>query len=304
MQTDSGLSITADGRQVQLSNPEKRLFPESGITKRDLAEYYLRVAPYMLPFVRERPLTLQRFPEGIDKDGFYQKQAPDYLPDWIRTVRLPKSDGHTDHMLINDAATLIWLANQAMITPHVGLHRADDRQHPDQLIFDLDPPDATPDAFADVRFAALRLSDALTDLGLVPYVKTTGSKGLHVVVPLTRTVDFDEARAFAQELSRRLAERHPERLTTEQRIAKRGRRVYLDCLRNAYGQTAVAPYGVRARPNAPVATPLEWHEVNRAELGPQRYTVRNLFRRIGQKGACPWADMPKHARALPALPPR
>ena len=283
-----------EGRRVKLSNLDKVLFPAAGLTKADLIGYYERVAPVMLPHLAGRPLSLARFPDGIDAEGFMQKNASDHFPGWIRRARLAKQNGEVEHVVADSAATLVYLANQACVTLHVGLSRVDRIDRPDRMVLDLDPSD---DHFAKVRRAARDAGALLEELGLVPFLQTTGSRGLHLWVPLDRSADFDEVRAFAAKLAEVLEARRPVELTTAQRKAKRGDRVLLDVARNAYAQTAVAPYSVRARRFAPVATPLDWAELDDPKLEPQRYTIRNLFRRLGQKGD-PWAEIERHARGL------
>lgn len=274
------------------------MFPDDGLTKGDLVDYYYRISETMLPHVAGRPLTMHRFPNGIDAEGFYQKEAPDYFPQWIERVALEVEGGRTQHqVLCNNVATLVYLANQSCITPHVWLSRADKVRYPDKLIFDLDPPSGD---FEIVREAAQALREMLQQVGLVPFVMTTGSKGLHVVTPLDRTVDFDTARAFARRLAEVLAGREPDRFTTETRKNKRRGRLFLDYLRNSYGQHGVAPYAIRAKPGAPVATPLDWDELANRNLHSQSYTMQNIFRRLGQKED-PWRDMMDHARSLMEL---
>jgi bifunctional non-homologous end joining protein LigD len=237
---------------------------------------------------------MQRFPDGIEAEGFFQKNAPDYFPDWIARERLAKADGSTHHVLLNDAATAAYLANQGVITLHVGLSTVARIAKPDRLIFDLDPAD---DDFAKVQDAARRLKELLDEVELASFVQTTGSCGLHVVCPLDASADFDTVRDFAHRLAGILAARHADALTIEQRKEARGRRVFIDYLRNAYGQTAVAPYSVRAEPGAPVATPLDWPEALAADLTAQRYVVRNIFQRLGQK-ADPWAAIDRSAATV------
>jgi bifunctional non-homologous end joining protein LigD len=283
-------------RSIELSNTDKVFFPDSGITKGELIEYYQRIADTMLPHLRERPLTMHRFPDGIDGEGFYQKELPDYFPGWAERAEMAKEGGKTTYLLCNNAATLVYLANQACITPHIWLSRADKPEHPDTIIFDLDPPD---DDFSPVKRAALELRDLLSELGLAPFVKTSGSKGLHVVVPVDRSLDYDRVRPFARDVAVLLAGRLPDLVTTEQRKVKRQKKVYADTFRNSYAQTAVAPYAVRALPGAPVATPLEWDELKQYDTGPQ-YTIENIFRRLSQRGD-PWSDITRHARGLEKL---
>lgn len=292
MSGGKALGLEVDGRAVQVSSPDKVLFPDDGITKADLAGYYVRVAEAMLPHVKGRPVTMQRFPDGIGGEAFFQKDAPDYFPGWIRTAKVKKESGTLDMVIAEEAATLVYLASQACITPHVWLSRIDRPQRPDRLIFDFDPPG---DDFGAVRDGARRMRDLLEELGLVPFVMTTGSRGVHVTVPLDRSAGFDTVRAFARACADLLVRRRPKHLTVEHRKAKRGGRVYIDTARNAYAQTGVAPYAVRALPGAPVATPLEWSELGRA--GPRSTTIANLFRRLGRKDD-PWADIDRRARPL------
>lgn len=287
-------TLTIDGHDIAISHRDKVLFPESGITKGDLVDYYRRVAPTMLPHIRNRPISMRRFPDGIGEGGFFQKDAPDYFPDWIETAVLKKEGGTVRHVLANDAATLVYIANQACIEPHVALSRVDRIDHPDRMIFDLDPSD---DDFGKVRDAAKMVRAFTDELGLTSFVMTTGSRGLHVVLPLDRSADFDTVRDFAHRLSAHLAALHPDLLTVEQRKQKRGERVFLDYLRNGYAQTAIPPYGVRAKEGAPVATPLDWDEVGDSKLSPRKYGIGNLFRRLAQRND-PWADIDRHAQSI------
>lgn len=285
---------------VQISSPEKVLFPDAGLTKADLAEYYARIADDMLRHMRDRPISMHRFPDGIDGDDFYQKSVPYYFPDWIRREKVGKGGGGTNTQLVVDnAATLAYLANQACITPHVWLSRADQLHHPDRMVFDLDPSGAMDplDDFEPMRVAARRVRDVLDEVGLVPFLMTSGSRGLHVVVPLDRSSKFDAVRDFAKDVADLLARRHPDDFTAEQRKEKRGDRIFVDYLRNGYAQTSVAPYAVRARPGAPVATPLEWDELGKGDMGPRRYTIENIFRRLAQRED-PWKGMGRRGRSL------
>jgi bifunctional non-homologous end joining protein LigD len=288
-------TIEIDGRTIELSNTGKVLFPDLRLTKGDLVEYYRRVADTMLPHLRGRPVSMQRYPDGIDGKRFFQKDAPDYFPDWIRFEEVAKEGGTVRHVVCDDAATLVYLANQACITPHVWLSRVEHLERPDRMILDLDPPEASEKGLRPVRQAARTVRDRLRELGFEPFLTTTGSRGFHVVVPLEPEAGFDDVRAFAQALARELAARQPDRLTVETRKDKRGDRVFLDYLRNGYAQTAVPPYAVRARPGAPVATPVSWEELS--GLDPRRYTVKNLFKRLGQK-ADPWAEIDRHRKPL------
>jgi bifunctional non-homologous end joining protein LigD len=281
--------------KVKISNPDKVLFPDDGITKADLAAYYERVAEWMLPHVRARPVSMQRFPDGIGGKGFFHKDVPDYFPDWVDRVRVPKSDGTVTHALIDNSDTLLYLANQNTITPHVWLSRADRLRQPDRLVFDLDP--APGSDFASVRRAARWTAELLDELGLVPFAQVTGSKGIHIWTPLRRRAELEEVRELARGAAQVLADRHPRELTVEFRKAKRDGRILVDVARNGYAQTAVPPYAVRPRPGAPVATPIEREELSDSRLRPDRWTLRNVLRRLGSKGD-PWADMQSHARGV------
>lgn len=276
--------IEAGGRTVELGNPDKVMFPDCGATKRDLADYYLDVAESMLPHVRGRPVSMHRFPDGIDGDGFFQKDAPGYFPEWIHTETVDKEDGTVTHVVCDDVATLVYLVDQACITPHVWLSTVDQLDSPDRMVFDLDPPEGT-GSVDPLREAARAIRRLMDDLGLRSRLMTTGSAGYHVVVPLDSGAPFDRVRDLAHRCAGLLAQRHPNSLTVEQRISERSGRVFLDYLRNGYAQTTVAPYAVRARPQAPVATPIDWDELGRVE--PRSYTIDNLNRRLAQKDD-PW----------------
>jgi bifunctional non-homologous end joining protein LigD len=283
------------GRQtVRITRPQKLLFPHDRIDKRQLAEYYLRIAATMLPYLRDRPVTMERYPDGIQGMRLIQKRAASYFPNWIMTASMEKQDGTVRHVLCQDAPTLAYLATQACITPHVWLSRTDKPNHPDQLIFDLDPSEGN---FRDVCRAALRLRELLGRERLTAFVKTTGSRGLQVLVPLNRGADFDEVRAFAREIAVEFAGTDPQHLTVEVRKDKRAGRIFIDTARNAYAQTAAPPYAVRPRRDAPVATPLEWTELEDPRLRPDRYTIRNIFDRLQRKGDV-WKNLNRHARGL------
>jgi bifunctional non-homologous end joining protein LigD len=279
---------------VKISNPDKVLFPEDGITKAELVEYYRQIGPVMLKHIRDRPVMMQRFPDGIHGDGFIQQQIPEYFPDWIHRVTVRKERGTVTHAMCNNVASLVYMANQACITLHAWLSRADRIDYPDQMIFDLDP---SGDDFDEVRASALSLREIVGALGLASFVKTTGLFGAHVVVPLDRSATFDEVRAFAREVSDELVIRSPQRWTTELRKEKRGGRLLVDIMRNAYGQTAVAPYAVRAFAGAPVAMPLTWRDIERGAVGPRTFTIRNVSEYLHTNGD-PWNGMARRARSI------
>jgi bifunctional non-homologous end joining protein LigD len=282
--------------EVKLSHPDKVLFPADGITKADLAAYYGDVADAMLPHMRDRPMNLWRWNAGIDGPRVVQQDIPKGAPDWVPRVETPRRKGGTNHhVLAQDADTLRWLSNQNCITPHVWTARRDMLDRPDRLVFDLDPEEGTD--FAVVREAAVAVGERLREAGLEPYPMTTGSKGIHVVAPLRRTRDSAWVRERAGELGAEVAAKHPDTLTTEWRKNKRGGRILVDTARNTYGQTVVAPYAVRALPGAPVATPLEWEELEDGDLRAQKWTLRTVGERLASRGD-PWAEIGRHARTL------
>ena len=286
-----------DSRSVTVGNADKVLFPDIGLTEGQLSVYYARVADTMLPHLKGRPISMQRFPNGVNKPGFYAKQAPEHFPEWIDrvTITVLESGEKQPQVVINNAQTLIYLVDQATITPHTWLSRTTDLHHPDKLIFDLDPPKP----FDSTRAAARQVHALLDELGLPAYLMTTGSRGLHVGVPLDGQSDFDTVRDFARDMANALAARHPKELTIETRKAQRRGRLFLDYLRNAYAQTAVPPYAVRARPGASVATPLTWDELDDPDLDSQSYHVGNVLERIARIGD-PWADFYKGGVSLTA----
>jgi bifunctional non-homologous end joining protein LigD len=281
--------------RVKITNSNKVLFPGAGISKGDLIHYYCEIAAVMLPHLRDRPLTLQRFPDGIAAKGFYQQEMSDYFPGWIHSCRAERVDARdsrtVNHILCNNRASLAYLANQATISLHGWLARAPSLHSPDRLIFDLDPPDHD---FAAVRRAARWVVKLMQLLRMTPFVMTTGSRGLHVVAPLRSQAGFDQVRDLARSMADYLVRQHPDTLTVEQRKTRRLGRVYLDVMRNAYGQTGVMPYSVRALADAPVATPLDLAELDDRKLDPRRWHLRNVLRRLGQRPD-PWADIRRHA---------
>jgi bifunctional non-homologous end joining protein LigD len=291
----SAASVRAGRREVAISHPDRVVFPDAGLTKLDLARHYAAVGPVMVPHVRGRPLALQVFPKGIEGDGHFLKDAPRHFPDWVATAVVPKREGGTiRHVLANDVPTLVYLAGQNAVTPHVWTSRADRLERPDRVVFDLDPSGGS---FASVRAAARAAGALLRDVGLEPFAMTTGSRGLHVVAPLRRTAGYEEVHAFARAVAGALVERDPDALTVEFRRAKRGDRIFVDVNRNAYGQHAVAPYAVRALPAAPVATPLRWDELDDDALSPQGWTVATIGERLAG-GGDPWDGIARQARAL------
>jgi bifunctional non-homologous end joining protein LigD len=274
---------------VTLSNVDKVFFPDAGLTKGDVIEHYRKVAEKMVPHLTGRPLTMRRYPDGIGGGGFFQKDASDHFPDWVRVEEVPQRQGGTiHHVVCDDAATLVYLANQATIEFHVWLSTMEALENPDLLVIDIDPPPGVP--VRVLRDVARRLASLYREVGLTPYVQASGGRGFHVVAPLDRSANYEEARELSLALADHVAARDPDLLTTAQRKNKRGDRIFLDCNRNAYGQTFVAPYTLRARPSAGVATPLTWDELSRTE--PDGFTPGRIARRRKKD---PWSGMAGHA---------
>jgi bifunctional non-homologous end joining protein LigD len=282
---------------VKITHPDKLLFPEDGITKAELIDYYRRIAAKILPHVRERALAMERYPDGIGKPGFFQKAAAHYYPEWIRTVTVPKAGGTVKHVVCEGEDTLAYLANQACITPHIWLSRIDSLDYPDQMVFDLDP---STDEFASVKAAGQAIKTILDDLKLPAYLKTTGSRGLHVAVPLDRSDNFDSVRALARALAAKAVEQSPGEFTLEQRKNMRGARVFIDTNRNAYAQTVAPAYAVRPRPGAPVSVPLDWSELDRKALRPDGVTIRTVFDLLQKGRDDPWKDFWRRAKPVAA----
>ncbi|MFF7558853.1 non-homologous end-joining DNA ligase [Streptomyces pseudovenezuelae] len=297
MTRDDVRTVRAGKRTVEVHRPDKVLFPGGDgakeYTKADLVDYYRAVAPFMLPHLRGRPLMLERHPDGLDGPRFMQKNTPDSYPEWISRVEVPKEGGTVCHTVCDDTATLLYLADQACLTLHRWLSRAGSVERPDRMVFDLDP--AGDDDFALVREAAGLLGELLDELSLPSALMTTGSRGLHVVVPLNGRHDVDEVREFAKDVADTLVAGHPDRLTTAARKKDRGDRLYLDIQRNAYAQTAVAPFTVRAKPGAPVATPMAWAQLDDPGLDARRWTIADA---VEQARADPWAGVMAKGRAL------
>ena len=291
---------TIEGHRLALSNLDKVLFPSSGVTKGELIDHYERVGVLLLRHVGGRPLTLRRYPDGVDGEGWFQKHAPAHLPPWVPRAAIPsgRAAGQVRHIVAEGTATLVYLANLAAIELHVGMATADHPDLPDELVLDLDPP---PGARAEVvRRATRRCHAVLSELGIEPRLKTSGSAGFHVHVALQRGVDQTTARDLARSLATVLAGRFPDELTIEHRLARRRGRVFVDWLRNSPRQTAVAPYSVRARGTAPVATPMDWSELPGTD--PQRWTVRSLRRRLAQRED-PWETEPELTDLRVIVPP-
>ncbi len=289
----SSVQLVIDRRSIEISRADKILFPPA-LTKLDLARYYEAAAPAMLPHLRDRPLNLERYPDGIEGHRIMQQHASGHFPSWIRRITVPKKGGKVEHVMAGDAATLVYLANQACITLHGWPCRADRLDRPDRMVFDLDPSVHDP---AEVKRAAKTIVALLQELGLSPMVMTSGSRGYHIVLPLKRRASFEAARGFARDVAELARARHPKLFTTEQRKAKRERKILIDVMRNGYAHTSVAPYSVRARPGAPVAMPLHLDELSDRGTRPARWTMKLALQRLEREGDS-WADFAQRAITL------
>jgi bifunctional non-homologous end joining protein LigD len=278
-----------------ISHPEKILFPGVGITKGEFAAYHEMIAPYMLPHLRGRPITMERYHRGIAAEGFFQKDVVKGFPEWLERVEVPKKDGTVHHPIANDARSLLWLANQNSITNHVWASRVPKLYYPDICIFDLDP---SQDADAEgLRVATLDLRKLLADLGLPSWVKTTGSKGFHIAVPLDGKAEYGVVARFAHTVGRLFAKQHPETLTLEFKKVDRAGRIFVDTGRNDYSATFAAAYTVRARPGAPISAPCSWEEVESGEATPKSFTLRKMEERVNRVGDL-WTDLLKSKKSL------
>jgi bifunctional non-homologous end joining protein LigD len=277
-----------------ITHPEKVLFPDDGITKGDLAAYYEAMAPVILPHLRGRPVTMERYPAGIGEKGFWQKDVSKGFPEWLQRVEVPKKDGVVHHPVITDPRSLLWITNQNTVTQHVGTSRIPDLRYPDICVFDLDPSQEDMPA---VRAAAIGLRDLLEELTLPSWVKTSGSKGFHIVVPIDGKTHIGLVVRFVNAVGKLFVSRAPDRLTQEFSKADRSGRIYVDTGRNGYSATFAAAYTVRAKAGAPVSAPCTWEEIERGEATPRSFTLRNMPDRIARVGDV-WGDMRRRGRSL------
>jgi bifunctional non-homologous end joining protein LigD len=302
--------VKIGGRELSLSNLDKVLWPDEGYTKGDLIDYYESVAQWILPHVKGRPLTMERYPDGIDAQPFWEKNSPRGMPAWVQTIAVPSDDGRRktiDFILCNDEATLVYVANLASIVLHVWQSRVGSLDNPDYILFDLDPQQST---IATLAKVAIRFRDMVRELGLEPLVKTTGGKGLHLLIPLAPHYSYETAKTFGELIARRVHEDVPDLTTLERAIAKRPRgTVMLDWVQVGEGKTMAAPFSVRPRPKAPVSWPLAWDEVEgmvrkRAPDTTQemaRWTIKNVPKLLAKDGD-PWAGRGwKQQRLEPAI---
>ena len=276
-----------------ITHPDKVLFPDDGITKGELAAYYEMIAPAMVPHIRGRPITMERFHRGIGEKGFFQKDVSKGFPEWLQRVAVPKKGGTVNHPIVEDARSLLWLANQNSITLHVWISRVPDLWHPDICVFDLDPAEEQSDVLRD---AAVALRNLLREMELDAWVKTSGSKGFHIVVPLDGSADYGEVGRFANAVGSMMVRRDPKHLTQEFSKTDRGGRILVDTGRNAFHATFAAPYAVRAKPGAPVSAPCTWEELERG-AGPQSFALRGMAGRLAETGDL-WAELLKCKQSL------
>jgi bifunctional non-homologous end joining protein LigD len=282
---------------VTITHPEKVLFPDDGITKGDLGAYYEAVADVMVPHIKNRPVTLERFNAGIKGPRIFQKNVEKGFPAWLKRVQVKKKDGVVNHVLITDAKSLLWVANQNSITPHVWVSRAPKIMKPDILVFDLDPSD---DDQARLRKGALTLRALLESLELESWVKTSGSKGYHIVVPLDGKADFGKVATFGHAIGGLLIERDPKNFTREFYKKDREGKIFIDTGRNEYSATFAATYAVRPRPKAPVSAPITWDELKSGKFGPTALTLKNVPKRVAKLGDV-WAELLETRQALPSV---
>lgn len=285
---------TRSADHVVITHPEKIMFPDEGITKGDLAAYHAAVAPVMLPHLTGRPVTMERYPAGIGQKGFWQKSVEKGFPSWLQRADVPKKDGVVHHPIVTDERSLMWIVNQNTITQHVWTSRVPRLFYPDVCVFDLDPSQSDP---APVRVAALGLRDLLEEIGLPSWVKTSGSKGYHIVVPLDGKSTTDEVEQFAHTVGRVFVSHAPGHLTQEFNKVDRKGRIYIDTGRNGYSATFAAAYTVRAKPGATVSAPCTWKEIDKGTVNPNTFTIRNLPARIKKIGDL-WADLAATKRSL------
>jgi len=278
-----------------ITHPDKVLFPDDGITKGELAAYYEAIAPVMLPHISARPITMERYPAGIDKKGFWQKDVSKGFPPWLERIAVPKKDGTVHHPLVSDTRSLLWVTNQNTITQHVWTSRAPNLYYPDVCVFDLDP--SKQDEPGELRAAALALRDLLKELGLATWVKTSGSKGFHILASLDGSARMGEVARFAHAVGALLVARQPERFTQEFSKVDRGGRILVDTGRNGYSATFAAAYTVRAKPGAPVSAPCTWEEVESGKVQPRTFTLRTMADRVATVGDL-WSDLHKRGSSL------
>jgi bifunctional non-homologous end joining protein LigD len=286
---------------IEIKHADKILFPDCNKSKYDIVEYYEKIAPYILPYLKNRPLTLHRFPDGILHEGFYNKHIPDYFPSFIKRISVPmrQEEKVMEMASVDTAKDLVYLAGQGVIELHIPLSKSQDLETPDQMIFDFDPSSAD---FENVRTAAQMMREILNEKLYPSFIKTTGSRGVHIHVPIKEEHAFSVVKAVAKEIAEELINRLPNITTLAQRKDKREGKVFIDILRNDYGVTAIAPYSLRAKPTAPIAMPISWEELKNKDINAGTFTMDNTFRRLSQLKESPWAELQNSAVSLVHLP--
>ncbi|WPO82350.1 DNA ligase D [Chryseobacterium sp. JJR-5R] len=282
--SDDETEMTLNRHKVKLTNQDKIYFPEDDVTKGDIVEYYQSIAEYILPYLKKRPLSLNRFPNGIEKQGFYQKDASENIPDWIKTTEVfsESTDKYIDYIVCNDKATLAYLNNLGCIDMNPWNSAIPDLEHPDYLVLDLDP--SKKNTFDDVIETALQVNEVLKSVKIKGYCKTSGSTGIHIYIPMDGNYDYDQVKDFAYILMKQVHEKLPEITTLERSLHKRSTdKIYLDYLQNRQGQTLASVYSIRPKEGAAVSMPLEWDEV-KPGLKPTDFTIHNALERIKEKG--------------------
>ncbi|MDK2887995.1 MAG: bifunctional non-ous end joining protein LigD [Thermoanaerobacter sp.] len=270
------------GKSLFLTNLDKLFWPQEGLTKAHLIKYYSDIAPFLLPYIHNRPLVLKRYPDGIEGEAFYQKECPDYAPGWVETFPVHHAERVINYIICNDLATLLWLANQACIEVHAWLSTRDNIECPDLAVMDLDPAEGA--TFRDVLQVALLVHRALAGFGLQAFVKTSGARGLHLFIPLRPVYPFPHVTRAMEYIARLVHEACPARTTLERAVPRRKGRVYLDYLQNGRGKTMAFPYSLRPLPGAPVSTPLSWDEVRSLEVDPADFNMNTIFERLKETG--------------------
>jgi len=288
-----------NGRDIEITSLDRRYWPDNDLTKGDMLDYYRQLAPVMLPYLRERPLTLRVFPRGSGGPGYWRRELADSAPDWLRSVTYqPESRADKIEVpLIDDEAGLIWHANHGAIEFHQWLSRAHDLEEPDWAVFDLDPGDDVD--FKQVLEVALHVRDDLTAANLTGFAKTSGGVGLHIFVPLEPMASFEMVREWVHGVSKRLAEQHPDLIATASGGTHQGAKVTIDHAQNSIGRNTAAPYTLRARTGAPVSTPVSWDEVEHGRIRPDQFTLKTVPKRVKKLGDL-WADALKLRQKLPA----
>ncbi|HWL54915.1 MAG TPA: non-homologous end-joining DNA ligase [Chthoniobacteraceae bacterium] len=279
-------TLKVGGKTVEVSNLDKVFYPKTGFTKGDVLAYYLRIAPVLLPHLKNRPVTLKRYPDGVEAFFFYEKQCPSHAPSWVKTVTVPKTDGCIDYLLLNDLPSLLWVTNLANLELHPFLHRAASLERPTQLVFDLDP--GPPANLLDCARVALRIRELFENLGLRSFAKTSGSKGLQIAVPLNTATDYEKTGAFARAVALLLAGRFPKNIVSEMKKEKRKGKVFIDWSQNSSKKTTVSVYSLRAREHPTVSTPVTWEEladaIGRKTSKPLVFEAAALLQRVEENG--------------------